>query len=431
MLLRALRDAAERGVRVRLLLDDLYTGGNDPLLLGLAAHPNVEIRLFNPFMVRFESVGARVAASLFDFGRVNHRMHNKLFIADGAMAVAGGRNIGDEYFMAHQGANYIDLDVFAVGAVLPTLAGLFDQYWNSEHVFPLEAIVPPDEPAEERRRRFEQATLAPGGPTLPGPGNEGLGSACPGSPRSSAAGRLDLIWAKAEAFADSPDKVIGHSTRVLGKPREHRPDRAPEPDDRAAAGAARRGDQLALPGARPLGDGRHHGGAALEPADHARSPTRWRRPTSRWCTPATSATAPRCSTSAFACTRWRRAGSSAARTSARSASRSAASMPRRRRSTASCMFIGSLNFDPRSEKHNTELGLLIHSPELTGQLLQLAELVISEAAYQVRLGPDRKSLEWHIRTDEGEQIFTEEPDTSWWQRTMLHLVGPFVPEGQL
>ena len=91
-----------RGVRVRLLLDDLYTGGNDPLLLGLAAHPNVEIRLFNPFMVRPESVGARVAASLFDFGRVNHRMHNKLFIADGAMAVAGGRNIGDEYFMAHR-----------------------------------------------------------------------------------------------------------------------------------------------------------------------------------------------------------------------------------------------------------------------------------------------------------------------------------------
>ncbi len=100
MLMRALRDAAARGVRVRLLLDDLYTGGNDPLLLALAAHPNVEIRLFNPFMVRYESVAARIAASLLEFGRVNHRMHNKLFIADGAMAVAGGRNIGDEYFMA-------------------------------------------------------------------------------------------------------------------------------------------------------------------------------------------------------------------------------------------------------------------------------------------------------------------------------------------
>jgi putative cardiolipin synthase len=95
------------------------------------------------------------------------------------------------------------------------------------------------------------------------------------------------------------------------------------------------------------------------------------------------------------------------------------------------MFIGSLNFDPRSEKHNTELGLLIHSPELTGHLLKLANFVINEGAFQVRLGPDRKSLEWHIRTAEGEQVFTEEPDTSWWQRTMLHLVGPFIPEGQL
>ena len=162
-----------RGVRVRLLLDDLYTGGNDPLLLGLAAHPNVEVRLFNPFMVRFEGVGARVAASLFDFGRVNHRMHNKLFIADGAMAVAGGRNIGDEYFMAHQGANYIDLDVFAVGAVLPTLAGLFDQYWNSEHVYPLESIVP-----AERAGRGAAPPLRAGDPgagraDAAGAGNEG------------------------------------------------------------------------------------------------------------------------------------------------------------------------------------------------------------------------------------------------------------------
>ncbi len=96
------------------------------------------------------------------------------------------------------------------------------------------------------------------------------------------------------------------------------------------------------------------------------------------------------------------------------------------------MFIGSLNFDPRSEKHNTELGLLIHSPELTEQLLKLAAFVINEASFQVRLGADRKSLEWHIRTADGDRkIFTEEPDTSWWQRTMLHLVGPFIPEGQL
>ena len=103
LLMRTLRDAALRGVRVRLLLDDLYTAGSDPVLSGLAAFPNVEVRLFNPFPVGRGSLGARLTASLFDLGRVNHRMHNKLFIADGVMAVAGGRNIANEYFHGRRG----------------------------------------------------------------------------------------------------------------------------------------------------------------------------------------------------------------------------------------------------------------------------------------------------------------------------------------
>lgn len=93
-LLRALRDAAGRGVRVRLLVDDMYTAGKDLLLLGLAAHPGVELRLFNPFAAGRDRLSMRVLTGLFDLLRVNRRMHNKLFIADGAMAVAGGRNIG-------------------------------------------------------------------------------------------------------------------------------------------------------------------------------------------------------------------------------------------------------------------------------------------------------------------------------------------------
>ena len=132
------------------------------------------------------------------------------------------------------------------------------------------------------------------------------------------------------------------------------------------------------------------------------------------------------------CTRWRRAGSSAARTLGSFGQ----SIGRFHAKTAAIdgerMFIGSLNFDPRSEKHNTELGFLIHSPELTGQLLRLADLVIDEASFRVRLGPDRKSLEWHIRTAEGEQVFTEEPDTTWWQRSDAEARGDrSFPEGQL
>ena len=99
LLLRNVRDAALRGVRVRLLVDDLYTTGGDRLFIGLAAFPNVEVRLFNPFCCGRDSLLGKYTASLADFGRLNHRMHNKLFIADSAIVVAGGRNIADEYFM--------------------------------------------------------------------------------------------------------------------------------------------------------------------------------------------------------------------------------------------------------------------------------------------------------------------------------------------
>jgi phosphatidylserine/phosphatidylglycerophosphate/cardiolipin synthase-like enzyme len=356
-------------------------------------------------------------------------MHNKLFIADGAMAVAGGRNIGDEYFMAHQGANYIDLDVFAVGAVLPTLAGLFDQYWNSEHVYPLEAIVPTSEPAEERRRRFEQATVAPGGPTLPPPeARDLLGQL--GIAAELGAGRLELIWAKAEAFADSPDKVIDHSTRVLGQPVKADP--TVRQSLMAALLRARRGVVISSPYLVPdrsvmedIAEGRlwnlpitlitNSLASTDEPWVHAgyqRYRTEMVDLGVRLYEVAPSRVKRSSNLGSF--------GQSIGRFHAKAAA-----------IDGELMFIGSLNFDPRSEKHNTELGLLIHSPELTGQLLKLAELVMNEAAYQVRLGADRKSLEWHIRTPEGDQVFTEEPDTTWWQRAMLRLVAPFIPEGQL
>src|SRR5207237_6855063 len=123
LLMRSLRDAALRGVRVRLLVDDLYTVGGDPMFRGLTAFPNVEVRLFNPFCCARQSIASKYAASIGEFGRLNHRMHNKLFIADGAMVVAGGRNIADEYFMRSASDNFVDMDAFIVGAVVRELTG--------------------------------------------------------------------------------------------------------------------------------------------------------------------------------------------------------------------------------------------------------------------------------------------------------------------
>src|SRR5688572_8068100 len=111
VLLERLLRAADRGVRVRLLLDDLGTMPSDAVLLAIDSHPNVEVRMFNPARLR----SPRVVGILVDLGRLNKRMHNKSFTVDGEVSIVGGRNIGDEYFAAHAGANFADLDVAVVG----------------------------------------------------------------------------------------------------------------------------------------------------------------------------------------------------------------------------------------------------------------------------------------------------------------------------
>ena len=129
--------AADRGVRVRLLVDDPYYKASDSVKAALDAHPNVEIRLFNPLTNRRWSM----LDFIFDFRRVNRRMHNKLMVADNAAAIVGGRNIGDIYYGVNTIANYRDLDVLAVGPVVRDLSGVFDRYWNSPSTVPIAAIV--------------------------------------------------------------------------------------------------------------------------------------------------------------------------------------------------------------------------------------------------------------------------------------------------
>src|SRR6202140_2542139 len=213
LLMRNLRDAALRGVRVRLLVDDLYTAGGDPMFRGLAAFPNVEVRLFNPFCCARQIVVSRYVASIADFRRLNHRMHNKLFIADGAIAVMGGRNIADEYFTRSATNNFIDMDVVVVGPVVRQLAGIFDDYWNSPQAYPAETILGESVDREEARRSFDH--LVDAGEQMRSlvlPPNDILGY----GPISDDldAGRLGLIWGTAVAFADHPGKVMATSAEM-------------------------------------------------------------------------------------------------------------------------------------------------------------------------------------------------------------------------
>ena len=132
--------AADRGVRVRLLIDDINSrGGGDRNYLGLDRHPHIEVRLFNPTRCR-GSAFLRGVEMLLRFWSVNRRMHNKAWIADGRLAMVGGRNIGDAYFDAAKEANFRDMDVAAVGPVVAEAAAVFDSYWNSAFVFPIKAL---------------------------------------------------------------------------------------------------------------------------------------------------------------------------------------------------------------------------------------------------------------------------------------------------
>jgi putative cardiolipin synthase len=138
-LARQLLESADRGVRVRLLLDDLDARAQNDGFAALAAHPHIEVRMFNPWVTRNGAL-SKAGEGLFHFNRVNRRMHNKSWIADNRIAVVGGRNVGDEYFGAGDDVNFVDLDFAMVGPVVRDASATFDRYWNSPSAYPIEVL---------------------------------------------------------------------------------------------------------------------------------------------------------------------------------------------------------------------------------------------------------------------------------------------------
>lgn len=141
LLIDHLLAAADRGVRVRLLLDDIHTFGIDRQIATLNRHPNIEVRLFNPFTYRSGFKLIRLLELLFDLGRLNHRMHNKLLVVDNLVAIVGGRNIGDEYFGMHEKFVFRDLDLLLAGKCIGELSDSFDVYWNHRHSFTARKLI--------------------------------------------------------------------------------------------------------------------------------------------------------------------------------------------------------------------------------------------------------------------------------------------------
>jgi putative cardiolipin synthase len=141
MLAWLILSAADRGVKVRLLVDDMDARGKNYGFAALDAHPDIEVRMFNPFSSRTGTLGFMFEA-IGSFERINRRMHNKTWIADNRVAVAGGRNLGDEYFGASEAVNFTDLDFAMVGPVVRDASASFDKYWNSDSAYPMSTLVP-------------------------------------------------------------------------------------------------------------------------------------------------------------------------------------------------------------------------------------------------------------------------------------------------
>jgi putative cardiolipin synthase len=158
VLLERIRHAARRGVRVRILLDDFNTVGEDAQVLRLGFEPNVELRLFNPLPGSRSSMIGRIITSLHDVPRIQKRMHNKVFIADNAWGITGGRNLGDRYFGSGEKTNFVDLDVLAAGRIVRDMSASFDRFWNDELAYPLESLL--DKEDLERLRRPTPAASA-------------------------------------------------------------------------------------------------------------------------------------------------------------------------------------------------------------------------------------------------------------------------------
>lgn len=403
LLLDALYRAAQRGVRVRLLLDDNGIPGLDRLFATLNAQDNFEIRLFNPSTVRWP----KYLGYAIDFFRMNRRMHNKSMIVDGTAAIIGGRNIGDEYFQIGN-AFYIDMDALAVGQVVPETSAVFDAYWNSGSAFALERMIPDPgniQAFEARVASLRESTEA-----------RALLDMFKSSTRAAIEDGIGLEWTRVQLVADDPAKGEGTATddqlmitrldQLLGGI-EARLDLVSAYFVPGRKGTiffndlARKGIQVniltnALNTTNlPL----VHTGYTKYRRDLLKAQIRLYELKLRGGKPESGMQIFPMGISG---------ASLHAKTFAVDHSR---------------VFIGSFNFDPRSAELNCEMGFLIDSPDMASRISDIFDSSIPMTSYQPKLTPENKMV-WIERLPDGKAvIYQEEPGASWLQQIAIAVIG--------
>jgi cardiolipin synthase C len=219
MLSNALLRAADRGVRVRVLVDDGDTIAGDEQIMALDSHPSIEVRIFNPFRYRGHADALRNAEFVFNHSRLDYRMHNKLMVADNAVALIGGRNIGNQYFQIDPESQLADDDVFAAGPIAVQLSGTFDDYWNSKFAIPAAAFArhAPSSVASVSNRDRAHTNPRKELATLQTDGIDYVKLVATGEPyQGMISGRLPLVWTHAQLICDSPDKKDVETGKLPG-----------------------------------------------------------------------------------------------------------------------------------------------------------------------------------------------------------------------
>ncbi len=422
LLTGALIAAADRGVRIRILVDDGETEVGDEQISLLEAHPHIEVRIFNPFAYRGHNQFFRATEFLLNADRLDYRMHDKLLVIDNSIALIGGRNIGDQYFQIDPDSQFADDDVFATGPITQKLSQSFDEFWNSDLSIPSKALTsekPTRLALDDQRKelKVENRQLK----------TDGVGyveRVATGEPFNSIlSGRLPLVWAHAQLVADSPDKKKVESGEMVGR-LMHR--------DVAKATSEVQSELLMVsPYLIPGKEGMH----LLEDL-------RARNVRVRILTNSLESSTVLIAQAGYMHYRKPLLEDGVELYEIRSllgntkGSGETANISRygnyslhgkmfvfdRKR-----LFIGSMNFDQRSMHLNTEIGLIIDSPELARQVAARFDAMTQTAnSYQLRLihnDVDRESLVWNTLENKTPVVYETEPARSDWQRDKADILS--------
>ncbi len=423
LLTDALKRAADRGVRIRLLVDDGDTVAGDEQLFANANHANIEIRIFNPFRYRGHNRFWRDSEFVVSHSRLDYRMHNKLLIADNAVALAGGRNVGDQYFQIDPESQFADDDVFAGGPVVQKLSGKFDEFWNSKLAIPSAALYRTNRISRPSRALADKIKKA---------GFDYQSKLASGEPLAGLlADQLPLAWADAQVVGDSPQRQREHKGGERG-------DALYEPVAKAVS-AVQSELLIVSPYVIPskdqwelLKDRRtQHVRVriltnSLESAPELSAHSGYMHVRKKLLQEGVELNEVRSHLDSV-----KGSGQSSTVSSYGNYALHAKLyvMDRRR------LFIGSMNWDQRSRHLNTEIGLIIESPELAQETAKRFEAMTQPAAsYSVVMSdksPISTQMTWRTSADGVAVVYEKEPARSAWQRMRVHALALIPLDSEL